>query len=297
MPDDEDDGRRFADLISEPEGVKDLREYIKSLAKAARDRGEEATIDDFLAQSRKNDAAYIAPADLKKADCPYIRPRGPSRDPPMELYRILGRGYERPNSEPYTASNSSWTELKEVFKWARIIGLVDFLRVQDAANPDSKPTAFDDVDNPLTTKGVTATREAVDSVAVDDGFLHASIPREIELAECVFEDAEEFIETAAKMIADQTFKRLISDAAAEQHYYIEIWAKKSGVIPDDLAAEYGATIRESGKGDFSLSMCEAAVESPKRGIRILLSCWSLTMIQKAAIWILVSAEKQRLLVR
>jgi hypothetical protein len=62
------------------------------------------------------------------------------------------------------------------------------------------------------------------------------------------------------MIADQTFERLYFDAAAEQRYYIEIWSEKSSVIPEDLAEDYGATIRESGKGEFSLSMCEAAIE-------------------------------------
>ena len=76
----------------------------------------------------------------------------------------------------------------------------------------------------------------------------------------MFDDADEFIETAAQMISRQAFERIYFDATAEQRYYIEIWSEKSGVIPEDLAAEYGATIRESGKGEFSLSMCEKAVD-------------------------------------
>jgi hypothetical protein len=68
MPDDSGEGLRFADLVSEPSDVPKIRERVKALAKQARDRGEDATVDDFLAQSRKNDAAYIAPVDLEKAE-------------------------------------------------------------------------------------------------------------------------------------------------------------------------------------------------------------------------------------
>jgi len=261
--DDTVDGPRLADLISEPEDVPKIRERVKTLAKQARDRGEDATVDDFLAQSRKNDAAYIAPVDLEKAEWIadiYDQEGRPETHPRNFHYQILGKGYEKRNGEPYTASNSSWTDLKEAFKWARIIGLVDSSRIEDAANPEPTTTAFSDVDNPLPRERVDATERAVDGVEVDDGFQHSRIPREIELAKCLFDDVDEFIQTAAKMIADQTFQNLYFDAAAEQRYYIEIWAEKSGVIPEDLAREYGATIRESGKGEFSLSMCEKAVE-------------------------------------
>ena len=261
--DDTVDGPRLADLISEPEDVPKIRERVKTLAKQARDRGEDATVDDFLAQSRKNDAAYIAPVDLEKAEWIadiYEREGRPETHPRNFHYQILGKGYEKRNGEPYTASNSSWTDLKEAFKWARIIGLVDSSRIEDAANPEPTTTAFSDVDNPLPRERVDATERAVDGVEVDDGFQHSRIPREIELAKCLFDDFDEFIQTAAKMIADQTFQNLYFDAAAEQPYYIEIWSEKSGVVPESMAREYAATIRESGKGEFSLSMCEGAIE-------------------------------------
>jgi len=259
----DDSGLRFADLVSEPADVPKIRERVKALAKQARARGEDATVDDFLAQSRKNDAAYIAPVDLERAEWIarlYDAEGQPETHPRNFHYQILGKGYERRNGEPYTASNSSWTELKEAFKWARIIGLVDSARIEDAANPDPKPTAFDDVDRPLPKSGERTTEGASFGIDVDDGFRSASIPQEIELATTLFDDAEEFIETAAQMISRQAFERIYFDATAEQRYYIEIWSEKSGVIPEDLAAEYGATIRESGKGEFSLSMCEKAVD-------------------------------------
>jgi hypothetical protein len=263
MDDDTDGGPRLADLISEPEDVPKIRERVKALAKQARDRGEDATVDDFLAQSRKNDAAYIAPVDLEKAEWIaeiYDQEGRPETHPRNFHYQILGKGYEKRDGEPYTASNSSWTELKEAFKWARIIGLVDSSRILDAANPHPKPTAFDDVDRPLPQSGERTTQDATFGIDVDDGFRSASIPDEIELAKTMFDDAEEFIETAAQMISRQAFERIYFDATAEQRYYIEIWSEKSGVIPEGLAAEYGATIRESGKGEFSLSMCEKAVD-------------------------------------
>ena len=180
MPDDpEDDGRRFADLVSEPDDVPKLREHIKSLAKDARDRGEDASVDDFLAQSRKNDAAYIAPVDLEKAEWIaeiYEKEGRPETHPRNFHNQILGKGYERRNGEPYTASNSSWAELKEAFKWARIIGLIDSSRIEDAANPDPKPTAFDDVERPLPQSGERTTQDATFGIDVDDGFRPASTP-------------------------------------------------------------------------------------------------------------------------
>jgi hypothetical protein len=185
MDDDTDGGPRLADLISEPEDVPKIRERVKALAKQARERGEDASVDDFLAQSRKNDAAYIAPVDLEKAEWIadiYEREGRPETHPRNFHYQILGRGYEKRDGEPYTASNSSWTELKEAFKWARIIGLVDSSRILDAANPDPKPTAFDDVDRPLPQSGERTTQDATFGIDVDDGFRSASIPDEIELA-------------------------------------------------------------------------------------------------------------------
>jgi len=262
-----DDDDRFEDqplsaLIDTPGDIPALRERIKSMARAARETGEDVTVDDFLAQSRKNDAAYIAPADLEKAEWVadlYAEEGEPETHARDFHYRILGKGYEMRDGSEYVHSNRCWIELKEAFKWARILGLIDSRRISDSANTDVTPTAFEHVDNPL-----PSSERRLDDVAgeidVDDGYQRASIPTRIEPATAHFEDAETFITTAAKMVADQAFHQLYFDASAQQRYYIEIWSEKSGVIPEDLAQEYGATIREAGKGEFSLTMCEKAID-------------------------------------
>ncbi|WP_254810618.1 DUF4175 domain-containing protein [Natronosalvus amylolyticus] len=263
-----DDGDRLDDqplsaVIDEPADIPTLRERIKTMAQEARDRGEEATVEDFLAQSRKNDAAYISPADLEKAEWVadiYEQEGEPETHARDFHYRILGKGYEMRDGSEYAHSNRCWIELKEAFKWARILGLIDSSRIEDSTNTDVTPTAFESVDRPLPNTGETDLHDIASDIDVDDGYRHARLPSRIEPAEILFEDTGTFIETAAKMVADQAFHRMYFDANAEQRYYIEIWSEKSGVIPEALAGEYGATIREAGKGEFSLTMCEKAID-------------------------------------
>ncbi|WP_157884849.1 hypothetical protein [Halorubrum aethiopicum] len=155
-------------------------------------------------------------------------------------------------------SDTCWKELNEALKWARILRYIEPGEMENTRNHTVTPTAFDDVERPLPESGPSLDDASTD-VDVDDGFRSPRIPQEVTLARALFEDADEFIATAAKMIADQTFRRVYFSESAEQRYYIEIWCEKSGVVPEDLAGEYGATIRESGQGEFSLGMVEEAI--------------------------------------
>lgn len=255
------DSVRFSELVSDGSDIPSIAERLKSIAAAEREQGQETTVDELLAQSRRNDAAYLMPSDIEKAEWVadlYEREDRPDEHARDFHYRLVSGEYKRRNGEPYVNSDTCWKELNEALKWARILQHIEPGEMENTRNHTVTPTAFDDVDRPLPDAG-PSLGDASASVDVDDGFRHATIPQEVTLARELFDGADEFIETAAKMIADQTFRRVYFNESAEQRYYIEIWCEKSGVVPENLAGEYGATIRESGQGEFSLGMVEEAV--------------------------------------
>ncbi|WP_088901275.1 hypothetical protein [Halorubrum lacusprofundi] len=255
------DDVRFSELVNEGSDIPAVADRLKSIAAAEREMGRDTTVDELLAQSRRNDAAYLMPSDIEKAEWVadlYEREDRPDEHARDFHYRLVSGEYKRRNGEPYVNSDTCWKELNEALKWARILRYIKPGEMENTRNHTVTPTAFDDVDRPLPESGPSLD-DASASVDVDDGFRRPKIPQEVTLARELFDGADEFIATAAKMIADQTFRRVYFSESAEQRYYIEIWCEKSGVVPEDLAGEYGATIRESGQGEFSLGMVEEAV--------------------------------------
>lgn len=258
---DELDTVRFSELVTDGSDIPAVTERLKSIAAAERDQGLETTVDELLAQSRRNDAAYLMASDIEKAEWVadlYEREDRPDEHARDFHYRLVSGEYKRRNGEPYVNSDKCWKELNEALKWARILRHIEPGEMENTRNHTVTPTAFDDVDRPLPDSGPSLGDASAD-VDVDDGFRRPNIPQDVTLARALFDSADEFIATAAKMIADQTFRRVYFNESAEQRYYIEIWCEKSGVVPEDLAGEYGATIRESGQGEFSLGMVEEAV--------------------------------------
>lgn len=257
---------RFSDIVSSGDDVLNVADRLKSIAAAEREMGRETTVDELLAQSRRNDAAYLMPSDIEKAEWVadlYEREDRPDEHARDFHYRLVSGEYKRRNGEPYVNSDTCWKELNEALKWARILQYIEPGEMENTRNHTVTPTAFDDVDRPLPESGPSLD-DASASVDVDDGFRRPKIPQEVTLARALFDDADELIQTAAKMIADQTFRRVYFNESAEQRYYIEIWCEKSGVVPEELAGEYGATIRESGQGEFSLGMVEEAVTTASK---------------------------------
>lgn len=259
----------LSDLVSDRSDIQGLRDQLKSLAQQRRDQGADATVDDMLAMSTKNDPLYVQPADLEKAEWVadiYQREGEPEIHPRGFHYQILGKGYETRHGDPYENSNECWQELKEAITWARILGLVDNTKIQDQKNATPTPTAFPSVadPNPDTTVARDLDASARDTRAlaqhVPDGYQPARIPDDVALASLSFEDVDALFDAAARALAEHAYEGLYIDEFREQEWYIEIWSEKSDVIPHGLAAEYGATIRPAGGGEFSLSMCQHALD-------------------------------------
>ncbi len=62
------DDVRFSELVSEGSDIPGIADRLKSIAAAERDQGRDTTVDELLAQSRHNDAAYLMPSDIEKAE-------------------------------------------------------------------------------------------------------------------------------------------------------------------------------------------------------------------------------------
>ncbi|WP_435181422.1 hypothetical protein [Halorussus sp. AFM4] len=253
----------LGDLLDSRDEIADLREKLKATARDARDRGEDVNVDNLLALSRNNDAAYVMPSDLKKAEWfaniweqegrPEVHPRGLH-------YQILGEGYELRDGTKYENTQKCWNELKDAAKWAQILGLVDPDSILDAKNWDPEPTAFDNRDDPAPAYDQPLEAQGFREIAVDDGFRRTRIALDITPARVNYESPADLIETQARRIVEAAFDDVYYHATARQQYYIELWSEKQGVLKESLAAEYGATIREAGGGEFSYSMCRDAIQ-------------------------------------
>jgi hypothetical protein len=264
------------DLVSGPEDLPDLRNHIKTLRdELNEDRDDDAQlgVGDLLPLTPKNDIGYLRPSEIEAAEWiadiyekegePEIHPRGLH-------YQLLGKGYERRNGEPYRNSDECWAEVKQSLKWARVLGLVDSDNIRDDSTNEPIYGAFDDPDNADTFRTTGATGRAADGVQtrafeeavsrsrVHDGFQSARIQTTLKAATLTHSDYETFVDAAITALVDYAFSEVDYDLAAHQPYYVELWAEKGGVIPEEIADEYGATIR-SKKGELSLSMCEEAI--------------------------------------
>lgn len=252
------------DIIDSRDDIADLRSMLKARAREARDEGQDASVDDFLALSRTNDTAYVQPSDLEKAEwfAQIWREEGEPEIAPRSLhYQIAGAGYELRDGTPYENTTKCWQELKDAAKWAQILGLVDGDSILDNNSREPIATGIADLGNPEPADDVTVQDAgATLDVSVRDGFRPAKIDVTIESPRLRYDDPETLSETQAKRLVDRAFSEVTYSASARQDYYIELWAEKGGVLDEDLAAEYDATIREAGGGEFSYQMCRRAVE-------------------------------------
>jgi len=151
--------------------------------------GRETTVDELLAQSRRNDAAYLMPSDIEKAEWVadlYEREDRPDEHARDFHYRLVSGEYKRRNGEPYVNSDTCWKELNEALKWARILRHIEPGEMENTRNHTVTPTAFDDVDRPLPESGPSLD-DASASVDVDDGFRRPKIPQEVTLARELFD--------------------------------------------------------------------------------------------------------------
>jgi len=62
------DDVRFSELVNEGSDIPAVADRLKSIAAAEREMGRDTTVDELLAQSRRNDAAYLMPSDIEKAE-------------------------------------------------------------------------------------------------------------------------------------------------------------------------------------------------------------------------------------
>ena len=62
------DDPSLSDLLDSRADIPDLRDRIKGMAADARDQGDNAAVEDFLALSRNNDCTYVQPSDLERAE-------------------------------------------------------------------------------------------------------------------------------------------------------------------------------------------------------------------------------------
>lgn len=258
----------LSDLVTDRADLRDLRSRLKELRdelNAERDPTDQLDIADVLALSPKNDAGYIRPSDLEKAEWfaelykaqgePDVHPRG-------FHYILIHEDIERRNGDPYQNTAACWRELKEGAFWAQLLGLADADRIGDSKN-DREPvtSAFDTADRPLPRwdRPLDPRRTSVEH-AVDDGYREATIPRELAPARVDEVDVEAFIDQQVERVVTAAFDRIQYHHQARQDYYVEVWAEKSGVIPTETATDYGATVREADGGEFSYQMCRSAIQ-------------------------------------
>ncbi len=134
-------------------------------------------------------------------------------------------------------------------------------KIQDQKNATPTPTAFPSVGDPDPDTTVARDLDASAlSRHVPDGYQPAQIPDEATPASLSFKDVDDLFDAAARALAEHAYEGLYIDEFREQDWYIEIWSEKSDVVSEGLASEYGATIRPAGGGEFSLSMCQQALD-------------------------------------
>lgn len=253
----------LADRINSRDDIPELRSLLKDRARDARADGEDVGVEDFLAMSRNNDAAYVQPSDIEKAEwfADIWQQEGePELAPRSFHYQIAGAGYELRDGTPYENTTKCWNELKDAAKWAQILGLVDADAILDNNSRAPTATGINDLADPQPPGDVTvASAAGTLDVTVDDGYRTPRIGVTIKPPRICYDDARDLTETQADRLVDRAFNSVSYHVTSHQDYYIELWAEKGGVLDDDLASDYDATIREAGGGEFSYEMCRDAV--------------------------------------
>jgi hypothetical protein len=251
----------LSDRLDSREDIPDLRDEIKGMAREARQQGDDATVEDFLALSSNNDCTYVQPSDLERAEWfvdIYEQEGKPETHPRGFHYRIAGKGYHLRDGTEYQNTVNCWNELKKAIYWAQILGLVNPEQIRDSKNDTVTPTAFDSPERP----------EPPDERHYDPGdvspqpqtrYRNARLALELSPARVEAEDATELVRGYIQQILSAAFRDVEYRDLPRQDYYIELWAEKSNVLDEDLAEEYGATLRPADGGEFSLGMVREAL--------------------------------------
>ena len=207
---------------------------IDDLKKEAKKR--KCNVNKLLALTSNNDPFYMPIRQIEQAEwiakiwkkegSPKIHPRG-------FHYRIVDKNYKMPNGIVYLNDDKCWTYLQSGFKYARLIGLIPYDQILDMKNNEGIESG-----DFTQHAGITYDTLYRDSVIVeyaDD-----------------YENDDEYIEAVVENI-HRCFEVDFNNDLL-QPFYIEIWAEKSGIIPEQIAKNFNATIREAGGGEFSVDM-------------------------------------------
>jgi len=206
---------------------------IKLMAKERK-----CNVKDLLALSQVNDPFYIAPGDREKAEwvaMVWHKEKSKPIHPRGFHYRIVDKKYKMPNGSIYLNTEKCWVYLQSGFKYARLLGLIAYDDVLDHKNPDEVETG-----NFSEHSGITYNNY---------NSINSSFNEE--------DDSDEFIEGIVSNLTNNF--DIDFNPTKFQPFYIEIWAEKSGVIPESVARKFNATMRPAGGGEFSLDMCYKAL--------------------------------------
>jgi hypothetical protein len=254
----------LAEILDDREQLVNMADFYKTLRRELEDV---SSVRDLVPLSPQNDPVYLQPANIEKAEwfAELWREEGrPEFHARGFFYELLGQGYERPNGKPVENSAGAWTAVQKGAKWARVLGLIPAEKVTDEKNPDPDVTVTPETTTPLDEQRSRSWRRLWPDAPV--GYDAPKIPSGFNwrLAELEHETAEEVLDHVAERLANELFRGVEYRAALQQPYYIEVWAEKGGLLPEDLLREYNATIRPAGGGEVSLSMCSDAVRRAAR---------------------------------
>jgi hypothetical protein len=294
----EDDIHLSEELDSRSD-IADLRPLLKQRAEAMRNRGQDVTVEDLLALTRKNDTAYISPADVEKAEWfadlyervneKYQANRDSgdldARDvdwtadddirlSPRTLHYIVAGDATLRDGQPYENTDKCYGELKTAAFWAQVLGLVDPEAIRDGNNnaPQGPAVVVEQhgdgsggrIVDPAPDRERPpgeAVRQRADRLRIDTGYRRAQLPDAPTMPSLKHSTVSEVLHAEADRLVEAAFERVRWDEYAHQDYYIEIWCEKSGVIPQSLSEEYGVTRRAAGQGEMSYAMAREAIDT------------------------------------
>ena len=288
---------RLSDLLTDRQDLQEIRPLLKQRAEALRDGGADVSIEDLLALTRKNDTAYVSPADVEKAewfadlydrvdekhrehrDAGDLDTRdvewtdeGNLRLSPRTLHYIVAGNATLRDGTPYENTTKCYGELKEGAFWAQVLGLVDADAIRDGNNNAPQGPAVEvaqdgeggggRIVDPDPNRDVPPGEHVYgDDLDLDVGYTPARVPTSVRRPQLAHDSVSGILHKEADRLVEAMFSRVRWDEYRHQDYYIEVWCEKSGVIPQSLSEEYGVTRRAAGKGEMSYQMCREAVDT------------------------------------
>jgi len=235
-------------------------EYLKTLKRACGVKN----LKDVTALSPLADPFRATKVDREKAEwfLDVWEKEGSLNIHPRGLhYRILGKyTYKLRDNQgnhigdrEYENTSQSWHHLLNTCKWARYFQLVDYDVIKDMKNPRPLKNYYlnDLIYNELDLDVVIYD--------VEDG-----VNDYYGLSTNFYDDINDFMDIYTSNIINSLFNDVKYPSIKEQPNYIEIWAEKQGVIPENVAREFKATVRPAGGGEFSINMCYDAIKCAKQ---------------------------------